>query len=535
MKTLEARDSFELIDVSIERIWLDIRINANSSKRPNIVYFIPKDKNSQIIKNDNIRIVENTKNEFTIRQNIACLNKKDFLFGKYILCLEYNDNNNSLYISENAFTKVNNLCKVYELTKGRNLYTINFSINFEENLPRIEINANYSKTINPNQQKAKGNLLKFLRFLFLKLLNITYQFFSYFNKKNIILFYSDTSDEISQSMKLLSNVIKEKNDKEKIVFIANKLSNKISNNLLKTLHSIIQISRTKVLIIDNFSYLLNQINTSKQTKIIQLWHANEGFKSVGYSRFGLKGSPKINSFYKRIDCVITANENTIEMYEEVFGIPKKHFFPLGRINSQQYFDKKYINECINNFEISFPNLKNKEIILFAPTYRGSSQKEAHYPNDFIDLKRLNETLSNDQILLIKMHPFIEKSFENQSIKNFDKLLILDSNHPIDKVLPCVNILITDYSSIYSDFSYFKRPIIFYTPDRLEYQYSRGVCHDILSFAPGKVCDTFEDLIKSLKTKDFNIEKTIKYSNSKYSAKPKNTLIKISDLVLGYNN
>lgn len=56
----------------------------------------------------------------------------------------------------------------------------------------------------------------------------------------------------------------------------------------------------------------------------------------------------------------------------------------------------------------------------------------------------------------------------------------------------------------------KRPILFYTYDRCFYELSRGVYQSIKESAPGKVCDTFDELMEALENKDYELDKTLQF-------------------------
>lgn len=62
------------------------------------------------------------------------------------------------------------------------------------------------------------------------------------------------------------------------------------------------------------------------------------------------------------------------------------------------------------------------------------------------------------------------------------------------ILNAVDILITDYSSIYFDFLLLDRPIIFTPIDYEEYKHNRGFLLEPFDFwAPGDKCFCYEDL------------------------------------------
>ena len=53
-----------------------------------------------------------------------------------------------------------------------------------------------------------------------------------------------------------------------------------------------------------------------------------------------------------------------------------------------FLDKDRINEFRKDFLKKYSDFKNKKIILFAPTFRGTGQKDAYYDYSKIDLKVL---------------------------------------------------------------------------------------------------------------------------------------------------
>ena len=71
-------------------------------------------------------------------------------------------------------------------------------------------------------------------------------------------------------------------------------------------------------------------------------------------------------------------------------------------------------------------------------------------------------------------------------------------------------LITDYSSNYYEYALLKKPVIFYTYDREKYELLLGVHRSVKEHAPGKICDSFEELMKALYEKDYEYEKIEKF-------------------------
>ena len=95
------------------------------------------------------------------------------------------------------------------------------------------------------------------------------------------------------------------------------------------------------------------------------------------------------------------------------------------------------------------------------------------------------------------------------------------------MLYITNILITDYSSNIYDFSLLNRPILFYTFDLEKYELMNKVHRPIREYAPGKICDTFEELLKAIEENDFEMEKLQEYREKNFDIKEK----KAADLII----
>lgn len=145
---------------------------------------------------------------------------------------------------------------------------------------------------------------------------------------------------------------------------------------------------------------------------------------------------------------------------------------------------------------------NKKIILYAPTWRGKTASQVTDCSDEYNLfstKLLEVIDSNKYQLLIKPHHLVYKSLPND--KKYSGKYIpqsIDTN----ELLSVVDILISDYSSIFFDFLVTERPILFYLPDLNEYKEERGVYFKPDQL-PGPVTDQIEELGNYIR----DIEKT----------------------------
>ena len=62
----------------------------------------------------------------------------------------------------------------------------------------------------------------------------------------------------------------------------------------------------------------------------------------------------------------------------------------------------------------------------------------------------------------------------------------------------------------------KKPVLFFTPDRELYEVSRGVHRSVKDSAPGKVCDTFEEMMSAMRNEDYEVEKLYQFVEENFS-------------------
>lgn len=133
---------------------------------------------------------------------------------------------------------------------------------------------------------------------------------------------------------------------------------------------------------------------------------------------------------------------------------------------------------------------NRRLVLYMPTFRESETKFF----DVMDLKRLELFLKKEEIVfLVKLHPK-SKLYNKFLAMEGENILIIDRAEDPYPLLRHVELLITDYSSIYFDFLLTGKPILFFPYDLSEYlRESRELYFDYDTFTPGKKVYNQEEL------------------------------------------
>ena len=223
--------------------------------------------------------------------------------------------------------------------------------------------------------------------------------------------------------------------------------------------------------------------------------------SFGASRNFVK-KVKIHSNY---DYCIMGSKYNAKFYSEAFDTPMEKFVTdVGIPRTDVFFSEKLKEELPVTIKEKYNIPKDKKIILYAPTFRGDSRFQSYYKDD-LDFEVLKEYLSEEYVILLKLHPFISKKYEiKDSLKDF--LFDVTDYKDINELMIISDMMITDYSSAIFDYSLLKRPMFFYASDYFDYLDERGFYIDFHKDLPGGIYTDTKKLAVDISEKNFNIDK-----------------------------
>lgn len=268
-----------------------------------------------------------------------------------------------------------------------------------------------------------------------------------------------------------------------------------------------EIAKSNIIFLSTYHTLIDCIHLKKSQKVINLWHGCGIFKKFGYTSeetaWGGKNinlRSKVYNLYKNTSIFTVSSPFCIPFYCSATNNNDNVVKSLGISRTDCFFDDKYLKSSKNKLAELLPvGVQNKKIILYAPTFRGENLESAIFP-DFINFEKLSETLSNDYIVIIKHHPKIKKQQDIPAqYSNF--IFNLTEKMNINEILPHVDILISDYSSLIFEFSLFEKPMIFFGPDIDQYNNDRGFFINYFDMIPGPLCRNDEELLECIKNID----------------------------------
>lgn len=157
----------------------------------------------------------------------------------------------------------------------------------------------------------------------------------------------------------------------------------------------------------------------------------------------------------------------------------------------------------------FDNLhefRRKKQILVMPTWRTWCDVEfetsQYYKcwNEFLNNQFLIDLLENNDLQLIFYpHYQVQEHLSLFSTSSDRVVLASFDNYDVQTLLKESALLITDYSSVYFDFAYMKKPVIYYQFDKERFfseHYDRGY-FDYETMGFGKVCESLNDVLTEM--------------------------------------
>ena len=337
---------------------------------------------------------------------------------------------------------------------------------------------------------------------------------------NKITFIVDSKESFKGNLDYIKKEFEKRGNFEYNFFYKDQLSFKAFKNLATSKY---------VFLNDNF-FPIAFMNFKNDTVVVQLWHAPGASKKFGASvdkdSIGI-----LKKISENTDYLIISSEKIADYYSDAFQISKDKIKPLGLPRADYYFEDHDIDDLKSRFFDKYGFSQDKKIVLYAPTFRD----EEKYNNvfDYLDLEDFNESLGDEYVLALRLHPKI-KDFYKSDI-SAEGTYIDCSDYPSEQELLLISdILITDYSSIMIEFAMLNKPVVFFTYDFDSYMTKeRGFYFDFKSTVPGPIVYDSNQLINTIKNKDFSESKLSKFVKTQFDEIDGKSSQRVVDFLLKY--
>jgi CDP-glycerol glycerophosphotransferase (TagB/SpsB family) len=250
-----------------------------------------------------------------------------------------------------------------------------------------------------------------------------------------------------------------------------------------------------------YGWQLSDINAwlSDGARTFNLWHG-VGVKRIQRARVGagaaVFSSPE-GSLAARVfaddrhvpDLVLSTSPDMTPILASAFGVPAAHCLELGYPRNDHLVGGGPAPDLLVDPTVT-SRLAGRTVVGYFPTFRDDSLS---IPGGGSAVERLAEVVAGQgAVLLFKAHDasVVEVGDDAGTV-------VLPPDADLNAYVGECDVLVTDYSSVASDFLLLRRPIVLYVPDIDDYASHRGFALDPRDKLPGLVTRTFDELCEAL--------------------------------------
>jgi len=148
---------------------------------------------------------------------------------------------------------------------------------------------------------------------------------------------------------------------------------------------------------------------------------------------------------------------------------------------------------------------NQKIILYAPTWREETQSAEFFPFQDFESEQLDAFLEKEQAyILLRGHKEDIKRADELSrfdVSKMKRVMKADQDlfPDVYELLPYVDVMVTDYSSIWIDYLLLDKPIVYIPYDLEEYKKTKGLFLDFEKNTPGYKAASFKEFVGQIAT------------------------------------
>jgi CDP-ribitol ribitolphosphotransferase len=316
-------------------------------------------------------------------------------------------------------------------------------------------------------------------------------------KKNKITFISLESSSLTRDFKIINNALI-KADKYDLTYHLFDYTPGLKNQviyIIKCIQQLFAINQSHLVLLDFNNFVVSKFKRKHGVTVLQLWHATGAIKKFGNS---VPRDYKIKNY----DYTIVNSEFFVDDFSKAFNIKKENVKITGIPETDKLFNHQRINNNSNYLKEKYPQLSNKIVVTYAPTFRG--RFGTGFQELDIDLDFIQQALGDDYIIIYKPHPLIVHSKYEQN-----KNIIYMPHESIKKVFAVTSMLVSDYSAIVYDYMVSEKRIIAFVPDLDDYAKTPGILFDYEKEFPGVITKTNQELVDAIRFVNPDRDKQIK--------------------------
>lgn len=203
----------------------------------------------------------------------------------------------------------------------------------------------------------------------------------------------------------------------------------------------------------------------------------------------------------KADIMLAQSQYDIDIFSHAFELPQERFCCTGlpRNDFLVHYTKEDVEKIKKKLEIP----KEKKVLLYAPTFREftKGQNREVVLNIPIDMRYWQKTLADKYVILFRAHYEVARHMDVSTYSLFMDV----SGHPdLNELMIVSDGLISDYSSIYFDYSIMHKPMYCFAYDYVTYMENRGMYLDLQKELPCEMHQSEKELMQDILSTESNM-------------------------------
>ena len=308
-----------------------------------------------------------------------------------------------------------------------------------------------------------------------------------------VCFFSRQSNKVPVDFRRIEEELKRRDPTVKTVMICHQFRNRhdgavrFSWDLLRSMY---YLATSRVCILDAYWPTVSMLKHKKELTVIQIWHSIGKIKKSGYQTLGQKSGrsvtlAKVMRMHRNYDYVIAGGRAWNPYYCASFDIEEEKLRNFGLPRLDEVLDGKG-----NGSELleKYPELQNKTVILYAPTYRKWILEPPYELTALFDPEQY--------AVVCRFHP-------NQQFNcELDEQMNRYSEGSIFDYLQICDYFITDYSSLALEAAALNKKTLYYLFDYDQYRSENGLNIDLQEILPRLTFQSAEDIADVIEGKRY---------------------------------
>lgn len=363
-------------------------------------------------------------------------------------------------------------------------------------------------------------MVKLIAFLN-RLADILYWLLKRLPTKRQVCFFSRQSNTVTIDFRRLEEELKKRDPDVKIVMICHQFRNArdgVFRFAWNQLRSMYYLATSRVCVVDAYWPAVSMLRHKEELTVIQIWHSIGKIKKSGYQTLGQESGrsfalAKAMKMHRNYDYVIAGGKAWNPYYCASFDIEEEKLLNYGLPRLDEVLEG---SEAARQLYDTYPELKGKTVVLYAPTYR----KQVLDPP--YELTRLFDPAK--YALICRFHP-------NQrfTVEPDERMMRYAAGDTFDYLQIC-DYIITDYSSLAIEAAALQKKTLYYLFDYEQYQSENGLNIDPLVLMPRISFRSPEELFALIESGSYPREDLTWYRQHFLPDQPGRSTERIVDLI-----